>query len=189
MFAVEISIANCDGNIDPREKMKKLLYKNRGFTLIEMVIVMAVIGILASFSIPFLSGTMTNMRLGGAAREIHSVLQQARLRAAKEQSSVIVDFDPDRDGTLAGNYIAFVDTDKDFTRDGTETIFYSNTLPNDVQIDSAIFGSGPVTYTCFNKNGFPSDDAMNIYNGSVILSNINYSRTVNLTGAGSTTIQ
>jgi len=161
--------------------------------MIEMVIVIAIIGILASFAIPSASKMRTNMRLGGAAREIHSVLQQARLRAAKEQSFVIVDFDPDRDGTLAGNYIAFVDTNGLFTststRDGTEIIFYSNTLPNDVQMDSAIFGSGPVTYTCFNKNGFPSDDAMNIFNGSVILSNINYSRTVNLTGAGNTTIQ
>ena len=166
------------------EIMHKSLYKNRGFTMIEMVIVIAIIGILASFAIPSASKMRTNMRLGGAAREIHSVLQQARLRAAKEQSFVIVDFDP-----LTGNYIAFVDTDKDFIRDVNETIFYSNTLPNDVQMDSAIFGSGPVTYTCFNKNGFPSDDAMNIFNGSVILSNINYSRTVNLTGAGNTTIQ
>ena len=169
--------------------MKPFSYNNKGFTLIELMVVIAITGILATIAIPQFSTMITNTRLRGAAREIHSVLQQARLRAAKEQSYVVVDFDPDGDGNLAGNYISFVDDNGDFTLDAGETIVSDKTLPTGILLQSAAFGTGPVTYTCFNKNGFPSDTAMNDYSGSVDLANSNYTRTIGLTAAGSPNIQ
>jgi len=157
--------------------------------MIELMVVIAIIGILATVAIPQFSSLITNIRLSGAAREIHSVLQQARLRAAKEQSYVVVDFDPDGDGNLTGNYISFVDDNADFTRDVGETIFSDKALPAGILLQSADFGTGPFTYTCFNKNGFPSDNAMNDYSGSVDLANSNYTRTIGLTAAGNSNIQ
>ncbi len=50
----------------------------RGFTLTELVVVLAMVAILAAISMPFLFGAMENYRLNGAARRIASDLRYAQ---------------------------------------------------------------------------------------------------------------
>jgi prepilin-type N-terminal cleavage/methylation domain-containing protein len=55
-----------------------------GFTLVEMIIVMGILGILAVWGIPALLQTLNRARLVGAAKEIATMFQVARLEAIKK---------------------------------------------------------------------------------------------------------
>jgi type II secretion system protein H len=56
--------------------------KRRGFTLVELMIVIAVIGVLATMSAPSLFHNMADYKLNGTVRAIFATLQYARMCAA-----------------------------------------------------------------------------------------------------------
>ena len=72
------------------EKMKN----KRGFTLIEVIVVMAVIGIMATIAIPAISSWLPNYRLKAAARDLYSTMQKARMLAVKTNRDTAVIFVP-----------------------------------------------------------------------------------------------
>ncbi len=45
-----------------KEKMRKIMKNEKGFTLIEMIVVMAIIGVLAAILIPSMSGFISNSK-------------------------------------------------------------------------------------------------------------------------------
>ena len=67
--------------------------QNRGYTLLEIMTVIALIGISASIVIPNVIGWLPKYRLRAGAEEIQSVLQLARLGAIKENMNATVNFD------------------------------------------------------------------------------------------------
>jgi len=66
--------------------------KNRGFTLVELVLVMAVIGILAAVGIPNFLNWLPNMRVRAAARDIYSNMQHIRSEAVKNNQDRAIVF-------------------------------------------------------------------------------------------------
>ena len=52
-----------------------------GFTLIDMVVVIAVVGIFSAVGLPTMMGAIDRMRLGQSAREVERELQMAKSRA------------------------------------------------------------------------------------------------------------
>jgi type IV fimbrial biogenesis protein FimT len=54
---------------------------SRGFTLVEMMIVVAVVAILAAIAAPNFQAYMTQRRLNGAARQVMTDLMEARMKA------------------------------------------------------------------------------------------------------------
>ena len=56
--------------------------KRRGFTLVELMVVIAVIAVLATMSAPSLFHNMADYKLNGTVRAIFSTLQYARMCAA-----------------------------------------------------------------------------------------------------------
>jgi prepilin-type N-terminal cleavage/methylation domain-containing protein len=83
-------------------KNSKQIYLNRaknGFSLIELIIVMAIISILVGFALPQVAASKRALRWEGISREITSQLRYARQQAIAQEKSFIVEYN-DADKTL-----------------------------------------------------------------------------------------
>lgn len=67
--------------------------EQRGFTLVEVIIVVAMIGILSAIAIPNIITWIPNYKLKSAARDLYSNMQKARLDAVKENRDGAMVFD------------------------------------------------------------------------------------------------
>lgn len=75
----------------------------RGFTLAELVTIVAIIGIVSAGAIPFFTTFLRAMETRGAAQELATVLQQARELAIARNTRYQVNIDVD------ANQLQFVD--------------------------------------------------------------------------------
>jgi prepilin-type N-terminal cleavage/methylation domain-containing protein len=66
--------------------------KTAGFTLVEVMIVVALIGVLSALGAPLLDGFFANLRLQGAARDTADLLRLARIEAIRTGQPHIVFF-------------------------------------------------------------------------------------------------
>jgi len=69
--------------------------REAGFSFAELMVVIALIGILSAIALPGLLGNLPEKRLKNAARNLYSDMQRARLQAVKENNSVTVTFNTD----------------------------------------------------------------------------------------------
>ncbi len=75
-------------------RVSQMLRKRQsGFTLIEMMIVIAVFAIVASIAIPNFMSLLPGIRLNGAARQVMGDLMAARMKAVKLNQRTKVFFD------------------------------------------------------------------------------------------------
>lgn len=81
-------------------KTRKIL--QRGFTLIEMVITIVIMGIIAAFAFPSFKAWSDNQKIRSAAEGVLNGLQLARLEALKRNQSVdfLLTSDPPTSGTV-----------------------------------------------------------------------------------------
>ena len=70
--------------------------QKKGFSLVELMVVIAIIGIIAAISSLNLVTGLPKYRLKRASRNITSRLREARSKAIKTNSTVIVQFDTDK---------------------------------------------------------------------------------------------
>lgn len=85
------------------EKMKRI----NGFTLLEVIIVVAIIGIMSAIAIPAINSWLPNYRLKSAARDVYSIMQRARMMAVKTNKDTAVIFDPvNNKFELCDNWVA-----------------------------------------------------------------------------------
>ncbi|MCI5141124.1 MAG: prepilin-type N-terminal cleavage/methylation domain-containing protein [Candidatus Electrothrix sp. ATG1] len=80
-------------------KKKNKRRNSAGFTFAEVMIVMAIFGILSAIAIPSFLRSQPERRLANATRNLYSDLQKARLLAVRNNTNVVVSFDLD-----AGTY-------------------------------------------------------------------------------------
>ncbi|MCI5126898.1 MAG: prepilin-type N-terminal cleavage/methylation domain-containing protein [Candidatus Electrothrix sp. AUS3] len=64
----------------------------RGFSFVELMVVIALIGILSALSIPSILRGLPEKRLKAAARNVYADLQKARLLAVKKNKKITVRF-------------------------------------------------------------------------------------------------
>ena len=81
---------NSGGNMSQRRSICLKPGANRGFTLIELMVVVAVIGVIALVAIPGMQMLTNASRLNGAASELTAALQLARSEAVRRNARVTV---------------------------------------------------------------------------------------------------
>ncbi len=140
--------------------------QNKAFTILELVVTLAILGTLSGIAIPQVGKWLRNARLHSAAIDLFVDIQHARMVAVKENRNVIVTFDPDGDGALDGTYVVFVDNGHSksalWTREIDERIVRKGSLPPGVQLLKASFAGG-VPKTRFNHMGFPNGLGGHVY--------------------------
>jgi general secretion pathway protein H len=66
---------------------------SRGFTLIELMVVLVLLGVLLAVAFPSIGGGMATVKLKTSSREIAATLRLARSKAIREQQVYLVGFD------------------------------------------------------------------------------------------------
>jgi len=123
----------------------------KGFTLVELMTVIALMAVLSTIAVPNLVGVLPRQRLGGSAREVLSVLHFAKMAAIKENADVVVNFNPG-----GSDCLVFVDdgegggTAEDGLRSGGERILKRYAMPAGVNLLAPTFGN----VLSFNSRGF-----------------------------------
>ncbi|MCW5199375.1 prepilin-type N-terminal cleavage/methylation domain-containing protein, partial [Desulfobulbus sp. F1] len=72
--------------------IKKYAKNTAGFSFVELMVVIALIGMLSAIALPSLLGSLSEKRLKNAARNLYSDMQRARLQAVKKNKKLFVRF-------------------------------------------------------------------------------------------------
>jgi type IV fimbrial biogenesis protein FimT len=94
--------------------------RESGFTVIELMVVIAIIGIMTAIAIPAFSTWLPNYRLKSAARDLYSNFQKGKIAAIKNNTNCTVIFEPTAGS--AYDYRVFIDADKDLEYDAGEEV-------------------------------------------------------------------
>lgn len=146
---------------------------SRGFSLLELMVVIVIVGILAIITIPSMGAWQSKKDMNAAAREIASFLQQARSEAVRRNMVVRVEF-----STADDSY---------FMRTQTAVLTPTINLPDGISISSANFDG--TAQARFTTRGFAEDSgSVTIQVDGKPVDRRNWTRVIEVTLGGSVSI-
>ena len=131
-----------------------------GFTMVELMIVVSIIGMLAILSLPGYNRFMQNWKLNGETQQLASVLRTARSAAVMKNINVVFTFDMD-----TNTYWYFEDLDRNGSRGASEYLSSTYELTPGVIITAHTF---PSRTLIFGSKGNTSNS------GTITLRNSNH---------------
>jgi general secretion pathway protein H len=147
---------------------------DKGFTLLELMIVLAIIGVAVVLIAPTVTGSLTNLRLKTATKQLSTVLRYARSKAVSSKSIIRVIIDIDN-----ASYSASLPENET----GTKEKAVSTAFPSEIKFNQVTVGEGVQTEGLVQLLFYPKG---NTSGGEIILENTNgrrYKITIdNLTG-------
>ena len=115
----------------------------------ELMVVLALIGILSAIGLPSFLASLPEKRLKNAARNLYADMQRARLQAVKENANAFVQFTP-----ADGSYALYIDDDGDGSLDtAVDRLVTQVNLTDYGAVDYGCNATG----TNWNNNDLPSD--------------------------------
>ena len=155
---------------------------NQGFSLVELLIMLGMLGLAAALSVPMLTSSMRDLQMISDARSIATSATYAKLSAASQMTQYRLSFN------LANNQWSVAKLDRTsgnfITQGSTSTL--GNGVANSGIAFKANASSAPTGFPAassatitFNSRGIPVEGASAIY---VSNSNANYAITVSLSG-------
>lgn len=139
--------------------------KNSGFTITEVMVTIAIIAITASIAIPNLIGWLPKYRLGSAARDVMSMIEQTRMTAVQQYANATIQFNTG---------------DSSYTATVGGQVFEGGRMPAGVTITSVTFTGADVS---FDRQGLADEG------GNIILSSEAGDKTINIKISGNVKIQ
>jgi len=146
--------------------------KDQGFTLIELMVTMAIFAVLAAVAVINLIGSRPQRQLQSAARQIYADTQKCKIAAAKERMRCALSFGE----TADTDYLIYLDADNSSTYSSSETIIASGKWSGYPTVSL----SGTPAFTlnsdgnptiAFRSTGIPTSPSGGFGNGSVTLKN------------------
>ncbi|WP_147653237.1 GspH/FimT family pseudopilin [Vulcaniibacterium gelatinicum] len=141
----------------------------RGFTLVELMITLAVAAIILALAVPGFQAVINGNRLTAAANELLAALQTARIEAVRYHQRTVLCLSANAHTATPGcapagatgldGWIAFVDRDRDRNYSaGTDTLLRVTRAPGGIRLlaSPAVPAPGRVT---FRPDGFAPDAA------------------------------
>ena len=132
---------------------------NRGFTIIELMIVIVIVAIGVALAIPSFRDLIERKAVGGAAEAAYEQLQIARSHALKRSKAILVDFYPGVDSTDTNWAVGITDKMAGCDAEDTSgsdlcTIDYDNDAGTTDPIVMRIMGSNHKNITMSQVTGF-----------------------------------
>lgn len=156
--------------------------KKYGFTLIELMVAIAIIAILSSIAVPNYISYRNNQQVARAARQVYSAFQSAKMTAIKDNTTVFIDF-VNGSGS-AGTFRVFEDLDDNDTFDaGTDDVIQEGQMPPGVTMADAGFSGD--AQAVFNSMGLARKPDGSLDFGSVEVKNNTRCSEIRVSATGS----